>query len=318
MTTAVLLLGGLVLLAGGGEVLVRGAVGAARALGVSPLLVGLTLVGFGTSMPELLTSLFAAFEGAPGIAMGNVVGSNIANILLILGASALILRLPITPEAFRREGLALAGSTLACVLVVLNGQLDRWMGAVLLGLLVAYVAWAYLGERAQPDAEAETFEHLAEARDGPPSVIPSVALAVLGIAVTIAGARMLVTGAVTLAQGLGVSDSVIGLTVVAVGTSLPELVACGVAAWRGHSDVALGNVIGSNIYNALGILGVTALVRPIPVPPEIAQLDIWVLVAATAVLMLFLRSGWRLRGWEGGALLLLYAAYLGWLVARAA
>jgi cation:H+ antiporter len=317
--TILLLLGGLVLLAGGGEILVRGAVGAARSLGVSPLLVGLTLVGFGTSTPELVTSLFAAFEGAPGIAVGNVVGSNIANILLILGVTALIARLPVTPAAFRREGLALVGSTLACLFVVLWGHLDRWVGAVLVGLLAGYILWAYRSEQAQHDEEAELHEQIAAgAPAGPRSVWLSVGLAVAGIALTVAGARMLVTAAVSLAQGLGVSDTVIGLTVVALGTSLPELVACTIAAWRGHADVALGNVIGSNIYNVLGILGVTALVHPIAVPPEIARLDIWVLVGVTALLMAFLRSGWRLRGWEGGTLLGLYALYLGGLVLGAA
>ncbi len=316
--TALLILGGLVLLAGGGEILVRGAVGAARALGVSPLLIGLTLVGFGTSTPELLTSLFAAFDGLPGIAVGNVVGSNIANILLILGVTTLIARLPIAPAAYRREGLALVGSTVACLAVVLLGTLDRWVGAALLLLLVGYIVWAYRGEKVQRDPEAETLEHLAEDRPGPRSVLLSLGLAVLGIAVTIVGARMLVSGAVALAQGLGVSDTVIGLTVVAVGTSLPELVACVAAAWRGHSDVALGNIIGSNIYNVLGILGVTALIQPIPIPPEIARLDIWVLVGVTALLMLFLRTGWQLRRVEGITMLALYAAYVGWLAAAAA
>jgi cation:H+ antiporter len=149
-------------------------------------------------------------------------------------------------------------------------------------------------------------------------MLASAGLAVLGIAITILGARMLVTGAVDLAQGLGVSDTVIGLTVVAVGTSLPELVACVAAALRGHSDVALGNVIGSCIYNVLGILGITALVHPIAVPPEIARLDIWVLVGTTALLILFLRSGWRLRRTEGGIFLALYAAYMAWLALSAA
>lgn len=316
--TLLLLLFGLLLLAGGGEILVRGAVGAARALGVSPLLIGLTLVGFGTSTPELVTSLFAAFEEAPGIAVGNVVGSNTANILLILGVTTLIRRLPVSPEAFWRDGLALVGSTAICVAAVLFGQLDRWVGAVLLAALAGYLLWAYRSESAHPDAEAEKHEHIAaDAPQGPSSVLLSVGLALLGVVVTIVGARMLVSSAIVLAQGWGVSDTVIGLTVVAVGTSLPELVACVIAALRGHSDVALGNVIGSNIYNVLGILGVTAVVHPIPVPPEIARFDIWVLVGATTALMLFLRSGWRLRRWEGSAFVLAYAAYVAWLVGTA-
>lgn len=309
---------GLVLLAAGGEALVRGAVGAARTLGVSPLLVGLTLVGFGTSMPELVTSLFAAFEQAPGIAVGNVVGSNSANILLILGLTALVAPLAVKPAAFRRDGLALVGSTIACVAAVLVGFLDRWLGIAFVALLVGYIAWAYRSERRQPDAETEMHEHVAaDAPVGPKSVLLSVGLALVGIAVTVIGARILVGAAIDLAVGFGVSDTVVGLTVVAIGTSLPELVACVVAALRRHPDVALGNIVGSNIYNVLGILGLTAVVHPIPVPPEIAHFDVWVLVGATALLALFLRSGWTLKRWEGGVFVALYAGYVGWLVATA-
>lgn len=311
MTTAFLLVLSLVLLTAGGDLLVRGAVGAARSLGVSPLLVGLTVVGFGTSTPELVTSLTAAFQGSPGIAVGNVVGSNIANILLILGITAVILPLGILPAAYKRDGLALAASTLACVAAALAGFLDRWLGVVFVLVLVAYIVWAYLNERRTGDAEAERQAHMAE--DAAPAVLSApvaLLLAVLGIALTIGGARLLVDAAITLAQGFGVSDAVIGLTVVAVGTSLPELVACAAAARRGHADVALGNVVGSNIYNVFGILGITAAIQPIPMPPEIARVDVWVLVGTTALLLLFLRTGWTLKRWEGAAFVLLYAAYV--------
>lgn len=318
MMTALMILAGLVLLAVGGEVLVRGAVGAARALNVSPLLIGLTLVGFGTSTPELVTSLFAAIEGAPGIAVGNVVGSNIANILLILGVTALILPLTVASEAFKRDGLALLGSTLACLAAVQFGYLERWVGLAFVGLLIGYILFAYHSERAHPDAESQKHEHIAEdARNGPRKIIVSVGMAIAGIAITIVGARLLVNAAITLASSLGVSDTIIGLTIVAVGTSLPELVACLVAAFRGHSDVALGNIVGSNIYNVLGILGITALIHPIPVPEAIARVDIWVLLAATLLLALFLRTGMTLKRWEGGAFVLLYAGYVGWLVSIA-
>jgi cation:H+ antiporter len=314
VTYAFLLLG-LLLLAGGGEILVRGAVGAARSMGVSPLLIGLTLVGFGTSTPELVTSLFAAFDEAPGIAIGNVVGSNIANILLILGVSALVFPLAVTPAAFRRDGLVLVLSTLACTGAILLGFLSRWVGMAFLLFLVGYIVWAYVNERRHPDAETEKREHVAaDAPAGPKSIVVSLALALAGIVLTIVGARLLVDAAIELAQGFGVSDAVIGLTVVAVGTSLPELVACVIAAVRKHGDVALGNIIGSNIYNVFGILGVTALVHPIPVPPEIARLDVWVLVATTALLMLFLRTGWTLKRWEGGMFVALYGGYVTYLL----
>jgi len=313
--TWALIVAGLVLLAGGGELLVRGAVGVARTFRISPLLVGLVLVGFGTSTPELLTSLIAAFQGAPGIAVGNVVGSNTANILLILGATAVIYPLAIQPGALRRDGLVLIGSTVACMAAVLIGRLNLWVGSALLALLAVYLVWAYLNERAHPDAQAETHEHMAaDAPPGPRSMLVALAVAVIGIGLTVLGARLLVSGAIDLARGFGISETVIGLTVVAIGTSLPELVACVIAALRRHADVALGNVIGSNIFNVLGVLGVTAVVRPITVPAELARFDIWVLAAATALLMVFLRTGWTLSRWEGGVFLVGYLAYIGFLL----
>lgn len=309
--TYLLVLAGLVCLALGGELLVRGAVGGARRLGVSPLLAGLTIVGFGTSTPELVTSLGAAFAGSPGIAVGNVVGSNIANILLILGVSALILPLSVVPGAFRRDGWALVLSTLACGGAVLVGALGRWMGLGLLAALVVYIVWAYRSERRTADAEAEMHERLAEDVQPVASSLPVLgAMAVVGIAATVFGAQLLVDGAITLARQWGVSETVIGLTVVSVGTSLPELVACVVAALRRHADVAVGNVIGSNIYNVLGILGATAAIHPLDVPAEIARFDIWVLGAVTALALLFLRSRWTLERWEGACFLALYGVYL--------
>lgn len=291
--TIALILVGLVLLAVGGDLLVRGAVGIASRLGVSPLLAGLTIVGFGTSTPELVTSLFAAFDGAPGIAVGNIVGSNIANILLILGVSALVLPLAVNPAAFRRDGLALAVATLACLAAVLFGFLSRPIGFALLGLLIAYVVWAYRSEARHPDLEAEMHEHVAADASIPGlGLAAAISMAVGGIAGTIVGARLLVDGAIEIARDFGVTETVIGLTVVAVGTSLPELVACIIAALRRHADVVLGNIIGSNIYNVLGILGVTAVIHPISVPAEIASFDIWVLLGATALLGLFIRTGW--------------------------
>jgi len=314
--TFLLIIVGLTLLAVGGDILVRGAVGIASRLGVSPLLAGLTIVGFGTSTPELVTSLFAAFDGAPGIAVGNVVGSNIANILLILGVSALILPLAINSAAFRRDGMALAAATFACLAAVLLGFLSRPVGFALLALLVGYIVWAYRSERRHPDAEAEMHEHVAVDVTSPGmSLIAALGLAIAGIIGTIIGARLLVDGAIEIARDFGVAETVIGLTVVAVGTSLPELVACVIAALRRHPDVVLGNIIGSNIYNVLGILGVTAIVHPIAIPPEIAAFDIWVLLGTTLLLGLFLRTGWTLKRWEGGVFLVLYAGYVGYLTA---
>lgn len=308
------LLSGLAALGVGGEMLVRGAVGAARRLGVSPLLVGLTIVGFGTSTPELVTSLVAALEEAPGIAVGNVVGSNIANLLLILGSAALVAPLPLARVALRREGIALAGSTAVCVLVILHGKLDLLPGMMLVAVLFAYVAWAYASERKLHGVRTTVHEQVAE--DAAPqarSFGVYLAMCAGGIAMTVLGAHWLVDSAIELSRRLGIPETVIGLSVVAVGTSLPELVASLVAAARGHAEVALGNIIGSNVYNVLGILGATAIIHPIRVPAEIARVDIWILLAATMLLLFFLRTGTRIGRVEGAILLGGYALYAAWL-----
>ena len=302
---------GLALLLGGGEALVKGAVAVASRLGVSPLLIGLTLVGFGTSTPELVASLEAALSGRPGIAIGNVVGSNIANILLIVGVAAVIYPMATTKQAFRRDGAVLAGSALALVLVVLSGAVDRAAGAVFLALLAAYTLYTYLSERQTGGASAEM--HAAEAADVAPkgmSMGLGLALAAGGIAAIVYGASLLIESAVALARAGGLSEATIGLTLVAVGTSLPELATSVMAAARRRADVAFGNIVGSNIFNALGIAGVTALVEPIVVPPEIARLDIWVMLAATLLLVLFATTGWRVSRREGALLLAGYVAYL--------
>jgi len=319
LTTYLMLGGGLVLLTLGGDTLVRGASTAARSLGVSPLLIGLTLVGFGTSTPELVTSLTAAMAGSPGIAVGNVVGSNTANILLILGVAALITPIVVDRAAFRRDGWMLVIASAVCAAAVLAGRIDFIWGAAMLAMLIAYVVIAYLGERSVHDAERVKYEQISEdAPDARGGLWGGLGLAVLGIALTIGGARLLVDGAVVIARDLGVSDTVIGLTVVAVGTSLPELVTSVVAAVRRHADVALGNIIGSNIYNVLGILGITAMVSPLEIPPEIARVDLWVMLAATALLVVFVRTGLKIVRWEGLALLLAYGGYIAWLATNAA
>jgi cation:H+ antiporter len=317
MSVTLLILCGLVLLAIGGELLVRGAVGMSQVLRISPLLAGLTIVGFGTSTPELATSVQAAFAGSPGIALGNVIGSNIANILLILGVSAIVMPLAIRPEAFRRDALALVISTTLCVVAVMQGMIGLAMGLVLLATLIAYVVWAYLSERDAGDIEGE--RHVAELADTLPKTHNGWVLALMilaGIGAAIFGARLLLDGAVQLASAAGVSEAVIGLTIVAVGTSLPELIACLVAVWKRHPEVALGNVVGSNIYNVLGILGITAVIHPLEVPAEIARFDIWVLVGVTALLLVQLRSGWRITRLEGCLLLSVAVIYTAALLLR--
>jgi cation:H+ antiporter len=297
----------------GGNLLVQGAAALAQRLGVPPMVIGLTLVGFGTSTPELVTSVQAAFAGAPGIAVGNVVGSNIANALLILGIAAVILPIAITPAAFRRDGSVLAIVTLAAVALLLWGEIGRVAGAVLLAALVVYTLGTLRVERRSASAARALYE--AEAAQLPASAPATPAWRdtvglVGGIVVTILSAGLLVDGAIGMATALSVPEAVIGLTIVAVGTSLPELVTSAVAARRGQSDIALGNVIGSNIFNILGILGVTALLRPMEVPTRIAAFDGWAMLAATAAILLVARTGWRIGRREGAVLLTLYGAYL--------
>lgn len=309
------LIAGFVLLLIGGDVFVRGAVSLARRLGVSPLLIGLTLVGFGTSTPELVTSLQAALAGSPGVATGNVIGSNIANILLILGVAALIRPLLIDGAALKRDGLVLAISGLLCLGVVLSGVLDRLSGLVFVAGLLLYLGFAIWQERRNlGTAGAAGLPVEDEAPAGP--VWLAIAQTVGGLALTIWGASLLIDGAVGMATRFGVSETIIGLSIVAVGTSLPELVTSVVAAIRGQSDVAFGNIVGSNIYNVLGILGVTALVQPIPVPDEIIAVDIWVMLAATIVLLVVARTGFRVTRAEGAFMLAGYGGYTAWLVSQ--
>jgi len=295
----------------GGDALVRGAVTVAKRLRVSPLLIGLTLVGFGTSTPELVTSVQAALAGSPGIAIGNIVGSNTANILLILGIAALIHPLAASRGAFRRDGSVVIAAAIVCLAIVLAGSLARVLGIGLVALLVGYVVYTYRLERAAFDASAAA--HAGEAsltEPGPGRIWLAVLFVLGGLGLTILGANLLVNAAIALAKAAGLSESVIGLSIVAVGTSLPELVTSVVAAARRQSDVAYGNIVGSNIYNVFGILGVTAIVQPIAVPAEFAALDIWVMLVASLALILFTWTGWRLSRLEGAAFLTAYAIYM--------
>lgn len=310
---------GLTLLLFGGELLVRGAVAAARALNVSPLVIGVTLVGFGTSAPELVTSIDAALIGSPGIAIGNVVGSNIANILLILGLAATIAPLLASPRAFVRDGPALLGASLVLLLLCHTGRLDRPGGALLIALLVAFVAFSYISDRRLANGSAVL--HLAEADSVTPLRRPfplTLLLLALGFAGVLLGADLLVGAALELAWRWKASETVIGLTLVAIGTSLPELVTSVVAAVRRQGDIALGNIVGSNIFNSLGIVGVTALVKPLTVPPELVRFDSWVMLGAAVLLVGFVFAGRCLRRREGAALLALYAGYVAVLLSPAA
>ncbi|NVK61880.1 MAG: calcium/sodium antiporter [Rhodobacteraceae bacterium] len=314
----VLLVLGLVGLVLGGDALVRGSVALARRLGLSPLVIGLTLVGFGTSLPELVTSLQAAWVGSPGIAMGNVVGSNTGNILLILGIAALMAPIAVERAAFRRDGTVLMIATALCLGCTLMGEIGRVAGAALVLALLAYVGGTLVQERRRATAAQAVFEAEAQVFDIPEGrPWRDLLLTFGGLAGIILAAKLLVTGAVGLAQMAGIPETVIGLTIVAIGTSMPELVTSVLAVRKGQGDVAFGNIVGSNIFNILGILGVTGLVQPLAVPPEIVRLDIWVMLGATLALTLFATTGWRVSRREGALLLAAYVVYVGWLVATA-
>ncbi len=298
---AVLLLVGLVALFAGGESLVRGAVGIARRLAVPPLLIGLTVVGFGTSTPELLVSVDAALRNAPDIALGNVVGSNIANILLIVGLAALVRPIRVAGATLPRDTAAMLAAAVVLIPLFWLGSLGRGAGAVLLVGLVAYVLWAYL---APADGEAST--------DPAPVMKLGHALVWLtvGLAGLMLGARFMVDGAVGIARSLNISEAFIGLTVVAVGTSLPELATSLIAAFRRQSEIAIGNVVGSNIFNVLGILGATALIAPIPVATRFLTFDLPIMIAVSAVLTALLLLRPRIGRGAGLALLVAYTAYV--------
>jgi cation:H+ antiporter len=321
---------GLVLLIAGGELLVRGAATSAERLGMSPLLVGLTIVGFGTSMPELVTSVEASLLGSPGIAVGNIVGSNIANILLIAGIVALISPLAVSGRALARDGVVMLLAALGLVgLGLTMTPLERGVGVVLVAGLIGYLWYAYIKER-RADREghtaafdkSEAHELVAPMHSGGlGAAVPSVpvalsavglplAMALSGLAVVILGGRLMVEGAISLARSLDLSETLIGLTIVAVGTSLPELATSVIAALRKQSEVALGNILGSNIYNILGIGGATALLAPTIIPPELVRFDLLVMLIATLALLIFARSGMRIGRAEGAVLLGSYVLYI--------
>jgi len=292
---------GLVLLFVGGESLVRGASGLALRLGLPPLVIGLTVVGFGTSTPELLVSLQAAFAGSPAIAIGNIVGSNIGNILLILGVAALIW--PMTVEGgLRRDLTWMMGAALILVPLFWLGVLPRWAAIPMLGGLAAYVWIAIRDGREAPSEDGDAIQVMP--------VWMALGIIVLGLVGLMIGARFLVDGAVNLARDLGLSEAFIGLTIVAAGTSLPELATSVIAALRKQSAIAIGNIVGSNIYNVLGILGATALIAPIPVEARFFTFDLPVMISVSLVLTAILWRGGSIGRIAGAAFLVAYAVYV--------
>lgn len=305
------LLAGIVLLTLGGESLIRGAIAGAKRVGVSPLLTGLVVVGFGTSSPELVVSIGAAMNQQPDIAIGNIVGSNIGNILLILGMCAVICPMAVQPLALRRDGLVMVLASLLFIGLSLGGALGRVDAAIFIASLVGYLIWAYVSESRQHIPAADMHASEAEEMTKLPTTAGMIVLAlVIGLGMLVGGSQLLLFGAIGLAQAMGISEAVIGLTIVAVGTSLPEMAVSVIAALRRHADVAVGNIIGSNIFNVLGILGISAFLQPLPLAPRVALFDQWVMLGAAGILVLFLYTGMHLSRWEGAVLLAGYAAYI--------
>ncbi|MAS15278.1 MAG: sodium:calcium antiporter [Nitratireductor sp.] len=301
---------GLIFLFLGGEGLVRGSVALAERLGISRLLIGLVIVGFGTSTPELLVSVNAAIDGAPEIALGNVVGSNIANVLLIIGVAAIIAPIISWDRTAVREALVATLISLATFALVHGEVITRIEGIAMLVVLTGYLFSSYWLEKR--DREAKTFQHEAEEFEDVPLPPPWLApvLAIGGIAALVFGADMLVEGAVNIARDFGVPNAVIGLSLVAIGTSLPELATAIVAAIRRHSDVVLGNVIGSNIFNILAILGVTVVIQPIEVSPRFREIDTSVMLGAALLLLALLFATKSIGRLWGAFMLAAYAAYM--------
>ena len=305
------LIAGFILLILGGEALVRGAVSLARRLAVSPLLIGATVVAFGTSMPELVVSLGAVLKGNMGIAFGNVVGSNIANLLLILGIAAVISPVVVQRRAVARDVVALVLATIMLMGFVQFGRIVPWQGVLMLVLLGCLTTFSYWYERHCNRGAGVVHAEEAEARQTlPRHYWLSVLFVVLGLAAVAGGAHLLVDAATVVARAMGISDAVIGLTVVAVGSSLPELATTIVAAYRRHADVAFGNVIGSSVFNILAIIGFVSIVRTIEVPVEIMGFDIWVLLGVTAVVAFVALVGWRMNRAFGLTALMVYGAFL--------
>ncbi len=320
--TILMLLGGLALLVLGGEALVRGASKLAISLGISPLVVGLTVVAFGTSSPELAVSVQAATSGAADIALGNVVGSNIFNVLFILGVSALIVPLVVAAQIVRQEVPIMIGASVLLLAMSLDGSIVRVEAGVLFLLLIAYTAfliWQSRRETAAIRDEYAAEDHVVDHHRWDDRLPAQLGLIIVGLVLLVFGSRWLVEAAISIAKSFGVSELVIGLTIVAAGTSLPEVAASVTAAIRGQRDIAVGNVVGSNTFNILGVLGLSGLVSatPLLVSPALRDFDMLVMLAVAVACLPVFFTGATIARWEGAVFLGYYAAYTAFVIMTA-
>jgi len=298
---------------------VGGAASVANHFGVSPLLIGMLIIGFGTSAPEIIVSVFAAIQGNSGIALGNAYGSNIANILLILGLTAIISPIAVKSEIIKKELPVLLGITFFAVWQVWDLSISKDDAFSLLGLFVLLLSWSiYHGMKGDKDALADEYDEEINSNEG--TVKTHVMWLIAGLLLLVASSRMLVWGAVEVATFFGVSDTIIGLTVIAIGTSLPELASSLMAVKKGEHDLAIGNVIGSNMFNTLAVVGIAGTIQPMTVGSEFLYRDVMVMFASTIALFIFcigIKRQGRLNRLEGGAFVLAYAAYTYWLIQAA-
>ncbi len=321
--TALLFIAGLLALIAGAELLVRGASKLALSFGLSPLVVGLTIVAFGTSAPEMAVSAGAVLGGKTDLAIGNVVGSNIFNVLFILGLSALITPLVVNIQLIRQEVPIMIGASLLLLVLTLDGKLGWLDAALLMALMLAYTGFLLVQSRTESASANE--DYAAELRPAPPgnwdAKLPvQLVLIVVGLALLVLGADWLVRASVTFAKSLGVSDLVIGLTIVAAGTSMPEVATSVMAAIKGERDIAVGNVVGSCLFNTLGCLGLAGLLAGdagLLVPAAVQHFDLWVMLAVTLASLPVFMTGREIARWEGGVFLLYYAAYVAYLILAA-
>ena len=298
---------------------VGGAASVANHFGVSPLLIGMLIIGFGTSAPEIIVSVFAAIQGNSGIALGNAYGSNIANILLILGLTAIISPIAVKSEIIKKELPVLLGITFFAAWQVWDLNISKDDAFSLLGLFVLLLSWSiYHGMKGDKDALADEYDEEINSNEG--TVKTHVMWLIAGLLLLVASSRMLVWGAVEVATFFGVSDTIIGLTVIAIGTSLPELASSLMAVKKGEHDLAIGNVIGSNMFNTLAVVGIAGTIQPMAVGSEFLYRDVMVMFASTIALFIFcigIKGQGRLNRLEGGAFVLAYAAYTYWLIQAA-
>ena len=304
---------GLVVLIVAGDIMVRGAAALARHWGVPALIVGLTIVAFGTSAPEMVVGVQAALMGEGDLAAGNVVGSNIANVLLALGLPALILAIPTNMSGVARNSLiALFAAILFVFLAFVQSPLMVWQGAILFGGIIAYLFFMFrLAKAGADDPILEEMTEIDEGEDGlPTNTLKSVIYVVLGIIGLVIGGKLIVDNAVYIAAGFGVSETIIGLTIVAVGTSLPEIATVIVATYRGHPEVAIGNVLGSNVFNVFAVMGASALAGPIMIDSTLKSFDFWVMLVASFVLLLYVLRRQPIGRKTGAVFTIAYVLYL--------